>query len=90
LCAHAPYVRAEALHAARHEMALRLEDWFLRRSRHGYATCNGLDALEPVAAVFATAHGWDAVKVRGEIDACRTVLDGLACKATPRTPQDAH
>jgi glycerol-3-phosphate dehydrogenase len=81
-------VRGEAWHAARHEYALQLEDWFLRRSRHAYATCNGLDAIEAVAKVFALAHGWDAAHTRRETEACRTVLEELACRPPAAAASD--
>jgi glycerol-3-phosphate dehydrogenase len=83
LCAHQPYLRAEALHAVRHEMALHLEDWFLRRSRQAYDACRGLDALDDVADLFAAELGWSPAARQAEMARCRTALAGLDVSRSP-------
>ncbi|HRB03617.1 MAG TPA: glycerol-3-phosphate dehydrogenase C-terminal domain-containing protein, partial [Ilumatobacteraceae bacterium] len=60
LVAGMPYLRAEAVYAARHEMALTLDDVLTRRTRarlhHRAAT---LAAAPAVAALLALELGWD-------------------------------
>jgi glycerol-3-phosphate dehydrogenase len=74
LCASQPQRAVEVAYAIRHEMALRLDDWFLRRSRMAFAPGNGLDAVETAAAIFAAELGWDRARVEAEIGACRDLL----------------
>lgn len=85
LCPHHPHTRAEVLHAVQHEMALHLEDWFLRRSRTAFTACNGIDAIEPVAQLFAAALGWSDADRRRDIEACRARLAQVASRSHVET-----
>lgn len=80
LCPHQPHAGAEVVYAVREEMALRLEDWFLRRSRVAFGICNGLDALAPVAALFARELAWSAEEAARQVEACRDILQRTACR----------
>jgi glycerol-3-phosphate dehydrogenase len=83
LCPHQPDRRAEVVHAVRHEMALHLEDWYLRRSRQAFAACRGLEALDEVAALFAAELDWSEAQRRTEIDRCRAALAALEVSRSP-------
>ena len=78
LCPHHPHTRAEVLHAVRSELALHLEDWFLRRSHTAFTSCNGIDAIESVAAIFATELEWNDATRAAEIQECRDTLERIA------------
>jgi glycerol-3-phosphate dehydrogenase len=55
-----PYLRAEAVYAARHEMATTLEDVLVRRTRaHLFDRSATLAAAPDVAALLAPELGWD-------------------------------
>lgn len=60
LAAHLPEVGAQIIYAARHELALTLEDAVFRRT--GLCTLGhpGLSALEKSAAIMGQELGWDA------------------------------
>jgi glycerol-3-phosphate dehydrogenase len=61
LVAGLPYLRAEAVYAVRHEMALTLDDVLTRRTRARLADRAATLAAAPaVAAVLAAELGWDA------------------------------
>ncbi len=61
LVAGMPYLRAEAVYAARHEMALTLDDVLTRRTRARlHDRTATLDAAPSVAALLAPELGWDA------------------------------
>lgn len=64
-----PYVRAEAVHAVRAEMAASLDDVLARRTRalllDRAAT---LDAAPDVAALIGPELGWDEERTRAEVD----------------------
>lgn len=70
-----PYLRAEALFAARYEMALTVDDVLSRRTR---ARLYGRDASElaadAVADLMATELGWTAPMTSGHVDAYRAML----------------
>ena len=56
-----PYLRAEAVHAVRHEMARSLDDVLTRRTRARLADRSATLAAAPdVAALLATELGWGA------------------------------
>jgi glycerol-3-phosphate dehydrogenase len=60
LVAGLPYLRAEAVYAARHEMAITLEDVLVRRTRaHLFDRPATLTAAPDVAALLAPELGWD-------------------------------
>ncbi len=86
-----PYVRAEALHAARHEMARTLDDILSRRTR---ARLLGRDdaarVADEVAALVAPELGWSDADCEREVAAFR---DAVALERTsaalPETALDA-
>ncbi|MBL7499616.1 glycerol-3-phosphate dehydrogenase/oxidase [Frankia nepalensis] len=62
------YLAVEALYAASHEGALRLEDVLTRRTRISFeAADRGLAAARPVAELIAPVLGWDEARVSAEI-----------------------
>jgi len=84
LCAHHSHTRAEVVYAVREEMALRLEDWFLRRSRTAFTACRGVDAVEAVAGIFAAELGWDTRFTEAERQRCEALLrDGRSPVRSP-------
>ncbi len=86
-----PYVRAEAVHAARHEMARTLDDILSRRTR---ARLLGRDdaarVADDVAALVAPELGWSDADREREVAAFR---DAVALERTsaalPETALDA-
>ncbi len=69
-----PHIRAEALHAVRHEHALHAEDVLYRRTRIGLETADGTArAAARVAEVMAPELGWDASRVAQEIERAAAV-----------------
>ncbi len=70
-----PYLMAEALFATKYEMALRLEDFFLRRTPLFFLTRQGLDlAFERVAAVMGRELGWTQEETALEIQRMEELL----------------
>ena len=64
-----PYLRAEAVYAVRHEMALTLDDVLTRRTRarlHDRAAT--LAAAPAAAALLATELGWDAAATQRQLE----------------------
>ena len=64
-----PYLRAEAVYAVRHEMALTLDDVLTRRTRarlHDRAAT--LAAAPAVAELLAAELGWDAAEMQRQLD----------------------
>ena len=58
-----PYLRAEAVYAARHEMATTLVDVLTRRTRaHLLDRAATVDAAPDVASLLAAELGWDAAE----------------------------
>jgi glycerol-3-phosphate dehydrogenase len=86
LCPHVAATGADVVHAVRDEMALHLEDWFVRRSRNAFAACNGRDALAPVAALFAAELGWSATERDARVAACAATLETIAAVVPAATP----
>ncbi|HEY1559520.1 MAG TPA: glycerol-3-phosphate dehydrogenase/oxidase [Caulobacteraceae bacterium] len=65
-------VAVEAQHAVLNEGALRLEDYWVRRSgRAWFDDDGGLAALEPAARAMAPLLGWGERRLTAEIDGCR-------------------
>ena len=83
LCPHQPHLRAEVVHALRVEMALHLDDWFLRRSHMAYGDCHGLDAVDGVADLFAAELGWSRERRAAEVARCRSILEGAGLSRSP-------
>ena len=70
-----PYLRAEAVHAVRHEMARTLDDVLSRRTRARLLARDATaDAAEDVAHLIAPELGWDEAQVSSEVDAFRAAL----------------
>ena len=66
-------VVAEVRHAVLREGALRLEDYWVRRSvRALYDTDAGLSALEPASREMAHLLGWSEARRHDEVSECRT------------------
>jgi glycerol-3-phosphate dehydrogenase len=76
---------AEARHAVAKEGALKLEDWWARRSARAWFDAEGgLAALEPAAAEMAGLLGWSKAQTAAEVEACRRIhADSLAAIARP-------
>ena len=62
-----PTVGAEVVHAARHEMAVRLTDIVVRRTGLGDSGHPGAEAVEACAAIAAAELGWSAARTADEI-----------------------
>jgi glycerol-3-phosphate dehydrogenase len=73
---------AEVVHAIRHELALHLEDWFVRRSGAAFEPGNGIADIEAVAAIFSGELAWDTATRDAEITACRSLLAGIGARNT--------
>lgn len=64
-----PYLRAEAIHAVRHEMATTLDDVLVRRTRsHLFDRAATLAAAPSVAALLAPELGWDDAEVDRQVE----------------------
>ncbi len=64
-----PYTRAEAIYAARHEMASTLDDVLTRRTRARLIDRDAaLRAAPAVAALLASELDWDAEEVQRQLD----------------------
>ena len=75
-----PYLRAEAVYAARYEMAHTLDDVLSRRTRALLLARDGsAAAATDVAALVAPELGWDEAETARQVDAFRTMV------ATERT-----
>ncbi len=91
LVAGLPYVRAEAVHAVRHEMARTLDDVLSRRTR---ARLLGRDdtsrAADDVAALIAPELGWTEAERQRQVAAFRdAVTRERTSAALPETALDA-
>ncbi|UCE03248.1 MAG: glycerol-3-phosphate dehydrogenase [Candidatus Latescibacterota bacterium] len=89
LCAHQPHIGAEVVIAVREEMALHLDDWYLRRSCVGFHACHGFDSLERVADLFAAELGWNAATRAQEIGRARRELERIALTRSPASRRSA-
>jgi glycerol-3-phosphate dehydrogenase len=70
-----PYLRAEAVHAARHEMARSVDDVLSRRTRARLlARDASADAAESVAALLAPELGWDTAESARQAAAYRDAV----------------
>jgi glycerol-3-phosphate dehydrogenase len=68
------YSPAEIDHICRTERVCKLEDIVLRRTLMGFEGRITADGLEEVAAVAATALGWDERRQAEELAACKALL----------------
>jgi len=63
-----PYLKAEAIYAVRHEMAITLDDILTRRTRARlFDTKRSSAAAQSVAELVAPELGWDAGRVAAEV-----------------------
>jgi glycerol-3-phosphate dehydrogenase len=70
-----PYVRAEAVYAARHEMATTVDDVLSRRTRARLLDrAAAADAATDVAALLANELGWDDATTAAQAEAFRTAV----------------
>ena len=87
LVAGLPYLRAEAIHAVRHEMARTLDDLLSRRTRARLLDRAASVAAAPaVAALVAGELGWDAAEIDRQIAAY--VASCAAETTAGATPED--
>ena len=86
LVAGLPYVRAEAVYAARYEMATTVDDVLSRRTRALLlARDAAAEAARDVAALVGDELGWDEARRRSEAETFRAVA--AAERATPGLPE---
>ncbi|HEX4864335.1 MAG TPA: glycerol-3-phosphate dehydrogenase C-terminal domain-containing protein, partial [Acidimicrobiales bacterium] len=63
-----PYLKAEAVFAARHEMAQTLDDILSRRTRSRILNAGAAaEVAAPVARLVATELGWDESEQRSQV-----------------------
>jgi len=67
-------IRAEVLHAIRHEMAVHLGDIVFRRTDLGTAAVPDMDVLRECAQLMAAELGWSEERMKGEINDVKTAL----------------
>ena len=86
-----PYLRAEAVHAVRHEMARTVDDVLSRRTRARLlARDASAAAAEAVAELLAGELGWDAAEVARQVSSYRAaVLRERTAAELPETALDA-
>jgi glycerol-3-phosphate dehydrogenase len=86
-----PYLRAEAVHAVRHEMARTVDDVLSRRTRARLlARDASAAAAESVAELLAAELGWDAAEAARQVSAYRAaVLRERTAAELPETALDA-
>jgi glycerol-3-phosphate dehydrogenase len=71
-----PYLRAEAVHAVRYEMARSVDDVLSRRTRARIlARDASADAAPAVAALLATELGWTGAQAAEQADSYRAAVD---------------
>ncbi len=71
-----PDISGKAARAVRKEGALRLEDWWARRSsRAWFGERGGMDHLETAAAAMAPLLGWNEARRVAEVVGCRAIRD---------------
>jgi glycerol-3-phosphate dehydrogenase len=68
-----PVLTAEALYGIREEMAQKLDDVIRRRTELGSAGYPGDEAVQACATIMAAELGWDAARVKQEIEEVRAV-----------------
>ncbi len=81
-----PYLRAEAVYAARHEMANTVDDVLSRRTRARlWARDDSSDAAADVAELIGGVLGWDETEREEQIAAYRRAV--VAERAAPNLPE---
>ena len=89
LVAGLPYVRAEALHAVRHEMATSLDDVLARRTRARLQARDASAAAAPaVAALIAADLGWTAEETERQVAAYVALITAERDAPRPSTAID--
>ncbi len=74
-CPGLPYLRAEAVYAARHEMATTLTDVLTRRTRaHLLDRDATLTAAPAIAELLAGELGWDSAERERQLDDYRQLV----------------
>lgn len=69
-----PVLCAEVVHAVRHEMAIKLEDVVFRRTGLGSTGFPGAEALRVCADLMGRELGWDAARMRRELNEVEAVF----------------
>lgn len=88
LVAGLPYLKAEAVYAARHEMATTLSDVLMRRTRaHLFDRSASLEAAPATAQLLAGELGWDATETEQQITNYRQLC---AEEETAAREQESH
>jgi glycerol-3-phosphate dehydrogenase len=83
-----PYLRAEALYAARHEMACTLDDVLSRRTRARLlARDASASVAADVAALIGPELGWDAAEQTRQAESYRAAIDHE--RTAPGLPETA-
>src|SRR5205085_606892 len=83
-----PYLRAEAVYAARHEMACTLDDVLSRRTRARLlARDASAAAAADVAALIAPELGWDEAEQARQVESYRAAVEHE--RTTPGLPESA-
>lgn len=82
-----PYWRAEAVYAARHEMARTVDDVLSRRTRARLLARDASDDAAPVvAALLAAELGWSAEEEQRQVDAYRASIAEERRAVAPVSP----
>jgi glycerol-3-phosphate dehydrogenase len=86
-----PYLRAEAIHAVRHEMARSVDDVLSRRTRARLLARDASgDAAEGVARLIGPELGWDEAEITRQRDEYRAAIaHERAAAGLPETALDA-
>jgi glycerol-3-phosphate dehydrogenase len=83
-----PYLRSEVVYAARHEMAVTVDDVLSRRTRARLqARDASVDAAVDVGALLAAELGWSDGEAAAHVDAYRASVE--AERAAPDLPVSA-
>jgi glycerol-3-phosphate dehydrogenase len=83
-----PYLRAEAVYAARHEMARSVDDVLSRRTRARLLARDGTAAVaDDVAALLAPELGWDAAEQAAQAAGYRSLVEHE--RQVPQLPETA-
>jgi len=85
-----PYRRAEAIFAARHEMATTLDDVLSRRTRARLlARDASATAADDIARLLAPELGWNEVEIARQVAAYRTAIDQERTSAGVTPPEES-
>jgi glycerol-3-phosphate dehydrogenase len=77
LCAHHDGIAAELVHVVTNEWAHTLGDVLLRRTMLGLEPCQGLDAIDEIAARAGALLGWDEARQRDEVERYRREIEPM-------------